>query len=132
MADPERNKDLVRRFYAEVINGREVDAIDRLLTEGFVHDGEARGRDGQKQAVRAFLGGFSDLRNEIELILAEGELVSAHQSWTGTHDGEFMGIAATGRKVTFTSTAILRIEDGMIAEAWDEVDVAGLMAQLAG
>ena len=131
MADPEWNKDLVRRFYAEVMNGRDLDAIDRLLTEGFVHDGEARGRDGQKQAVRAFLNGFSDLHDEIELILAEGDLVSAHQAWTGTHDGDFMGIAATGRKVKFTSTAILRIEDGMIAEAWDEVDLAGLMAQLS-
>lgn len=132
MTDPERNKDLVRRFYAEVINGRDVDAIDGLLTEGFVHNDEARGREGQKQACRAFLDAFPDLHDEIELILAEGDLVSAHQTWTGTHDGDFMGIAATGRKVKFTSTAILRIEDGLIAEAWDEVDVAGLMGQLSG
>ncbi len=41
-----------------------------------------------------------------------------------------MGIEATGREVEFTSTAFLRVADGLIAEAWDEVDVAGLLAQL--
>lgn len=46
------NKDLVRRFYAEVINERRVDAIDELLSEDFVHNGERRGREGQKPAAR--------------------------------------------------------------------------------
>lgn len=124
------NKELVRRFYAEVINGRDVAAIDRLLAEDFVHNGEQRGREGQKQAVEEFLGGFSDLRNEILLILGEGDLVAAHQSWRGTHDGAFLGVAATGRTVTFPSTAILRISAGEIAEAVDVVGVAELMGQL--
>ena len=129
--DVDHNKDLVRRFYAEAINGRDLDAVDRLLTEDFTHDGEQRGRAGQRAAVAAFLDAFADLRNEILLILAEGDLVAAHQRWTGTHTGSFAGVAATGRSITFTSTAVLRITDGLIAEAWDQVDVAGLMAQLA-
>ena len=127
----DRNKDLVRKFYAEVINGRDVDAIDRLLTEDFRHNGEARGREGQKEAVDAFLQGFSDLHNEITLILCEDDLVAAHQTWTGTQDGEFMGAPASGNKVEFTSTAILRIDGDEIAEAWDVVDVS-LASQLAG
>lgn len=129
--DADRNKDLVRRFYAEAINARDLDAVDRLLTEDFTHDGEQRGRNGQRAAVAASLDAFADLHNEILLILAEGDLVAAHQCWTGTHTGAFAGVAATGRSVTFTSTAVLRITDGLIAEAWDQVDVAGLMAQLA-
>jgi len=123
-------KEVVRRFYADVINGRDVDAIDRLLTEDFTHNGEARGREGQKQAVRAFLDGFSDLRNEIEIILAEDDLVAAHQRWRGTHDGEFLGIAATGRSVEFVSTAILTIRGTRIAAATDVVGVAELLDQL--
>jgi steroid delta-isomerase-like uncharacterized protein len=115
-----------------VINERNVDAIDELLSEDFVHNGEARGREGQRPAVQAFLDGFSDLHDEIELILAEGDLVAAHQAWTGTHDGEFLGIPATGRRVSFGSTAVLRIAGDRIAEAWDVVDVAGLMQQLQG
>jgi len=74
------HKDVVRRFYAEVINGR--------------------------------------------------DLVAAHQRWSGTHVGEFAGIAATGRRVEFLSTAILRIADGMIAEAVDVVASGELVAQL--
>ena len=126
----EENKELVRRFYREVINERKVDAIDDLLTEDFVHNSEGRGREGQKPAVQMFLAGFSDLHDEVELILAEGDLVAAHQTWTGTHDGEFLGVPATGKKVSFESTAVLRVADGQIAQAWDIVDIAGLFSQI--
>ncbi len=126
----EANKDVVRRFYAEVINQRDVDAIDHLLSADFVHNGEVRGRAGQKKAVQLFLDAFEPLANEIVVLIAEGDLVAAHQQWAGTHVGEFAGIAATGRSVTFVSTAILRIRDGEIAEAIDVVGMAGLMAQL--
>lgn len=57
--------------------------------------------------------------------------MAAHQRWTGTHDGRFAGFAPTGRRVRFTSTAMLRIRDGLIAAAWDEVDLLGLTRQLA-
>jgi predicted ester cyclase len=111
----EENKELVRRFYREVINERNVDAIDDLLTEDFVHKGDGRGREGQKPSVKMFLAGFSDLHDEVELVLAEGDLVAAHQTWTGIHDGEFLRVPATGEKVSFESTAVLRIADGLIA-----------------
>jgi steroid delta-isomerase-like uncharacterized protein len=124
------NKELVRRFYQEAINERDSGACERLLTDDFVHNGEPRGRTGQRQAVDYFLQAFPDLRNEIELIVAEGDLVAAHQRWRGTHEGEFLGALSTGKHVEFTSTAVLRIRDGQIAQAWDEVDVAGLLTQL--
>lgn len=124
------NKELVRRFYREAINERDSGACERLLSEDFVHNGETRGRLGQRQAVDYFLAAFPDLRNEIELILAEDDLVAAHQRWRGTHEGEFLGVAATGRQVEFTSTAVLKIRDGLIVQAWDEMDAAGLLKQL--
>jgi steroid delta-isomerase-like uncharacterized protein len=124
------NKELVRRFYAEAINERDSAACERLLSADFVHNGEPRGRVGQRQAVDYFLAAFPDLRNEIELILGEDDLVAAHQRWSGTHAGEFLGVAASGRQVEFTSTAVLRIRDGLIAQAWDEMDAAGLLRQL--
>ncbi len=129
---PDASKDLVRRFYREAINERDAGACERLLSEDFVHNGEARGRVGQRQAVDYFLAAFPDLRNEIELILAEDDLVAAHQRWRGTHDGEFLGVAASGNRVEFTSTAVLRIRDGLIAQAWDEMDAAAILAQLRG
>jgi steroid delta-isomerase-like uncharacterized protein len=126
------SKDLVRRFYREAINERDSGACERLLSEDFVHNGEARGRVGQRQAVDYFLAAFPDLRNEIELILAEDDLVAAHQRWRGTHDGEFLGVEASGNRVEFSSTAVLRIRDGLIAQAWDEMDAAAILAQLRG
>jgi len=125
------NKALVTSFYAEVINDRDLGAIDRLLSDAFVHNGEQRDRAGQRQAVAEFLDAFPDLRHEIELLVAEGDLVAAHQRWTGTQQGRIAGLDPTGRRVDFTSTAVLRIRDGLIAEAWDEVDFAGLKAQLS-
>ena len=130
MSQVEGNKQLVRRFYAEAINARDVSAVDRLLTSDFTHNGERRGQAGQRAVVEGFLQGFSDLRNEILILIGEGELVAAHQRWTGTHDGPFAGLQPTGKGVEFTSTAVLRIEGDRIAEAWDEVDMLGLMAQL--
>lgn len=127
---PEENVEVVKRFYEEAINQQEGDACERLLTADFVHNNEFRGHEGQQQAVDAFLNAFPDLEVKVMMTVAEGDKVAAHQRWRGTHDGEFIGIAATGKKVEFTSTAILLIHGGLIAQAWDEVDLFGLSAQL--
>lgn len=126
------NKDLVRRFYREAIVERDAGACERLLSADFIHNGEPRGRVGQRQAVEYFLAAFPDLYHEVELLLAEDDLVAAHQRWSGTHVGRFLGVAATGRRVEFTSTAVLRIRDGLIAQAWDEMDSGAILRQLEG
>jgi steroid delta-isomerase-like uncharacterized protein len=119
----------VRRFYAEAISGRDPSACERLLTEDFVHNGEERGRAGQRQVVEYFLSAFPELDHEIELILGEDALVAAHQRWSGTHGGEFLGVPPTGKRITFTSTAVLECRDGLIARAWDEVDSLAFLTQ---
>jgi predicted ester cyclase len=125
----EAAKDLVRRFYREAIVERDAGACDRLLAADFVHNGEARGREGQRAAVEYFLAAFPDLTHEIELILAEGDLVAAHQRWAGTQEGEFLGVVGSGQRVEFTSTAVLRVDGELIAEAWDEMDTGAISAQ---
>lgn len=124
--DPET---VVRDFYEQAINRRDLSAIDRLLTADFVHNGDARGRPGQRQAVEAFLSAFPDLHHEILIILSEGDLVSAHQRWTGTMKGAFMGHAPNGKAISFFSTAIVKIRGDQIAQAWDVTDIA-LAAEL--
>ena len=128
----EANGELVRRFYREAIVERDSAACERLLTVDFVHNGEPRGRAGQRQAVDYFLMAIPDLQHEIELLFGEGDLVAARQRWRGTHGGEFLGVASSGRLLEFTSTAILRVRDGLIAEAWDELDSGAILAQIEG
>jgi steroid delta-isomerase-like uncharacterized protein len=128
----EANKELVRRFYREAIVERDSSACERLLSADFVHNGETRGRAGQRQAVDYFLAAIPDLQHEIELLFGEEDLVAAHQRWRGTHGGEFLGVAASGRAIEFTSTAVLQVRDGLIAQAWDELDSGAILDQLGG
>ena len=124
------NVEAVRRFYDEAINNRDGSACARLLTKDFVHNNEFRGREGQQAAVDTFLAAFPDLEVKVLNTVAEDDQVAAHQRWRGTHEGEFLGIPGSGNKVEFTSTAILVIHQGLLAQAWDEVDLYGLEAQL--
>jgi predicted ester cyclase len=66
----------------------------------------------------------------IEDIVAQGDKVAARFVEHGTHNGEFMGIAPTGRQATWTEIGILRIEGGKIVESWYETDMLGLMQQI--
>jgi predicted ester cyclase len=129
---PEQNKEVVRSFYAEAINGRDAYACERWLSKRFVHNGVRRGAEGQREVVTYFLAAFEPLRHEILLLLAEDELVAAHQRWTGRHVGEFLGVPASGREVVFTSTAVLKLAGSEIVQAWDELDSGALSARLRG
>jgi hypothetical protein len=62
--DETPEKEVVERFYREAISGRDTDARNLLLSEEFVHNGEARGREGQKGAAEYFLAAFPDLEHE--------------------------------------------------------------------
>jgi predicted ester cyclase len=126
----EENKEIVRSFYAEAINGRDAYACERWLAKGFVHNGVKRKAEGQREAVAYFLAAFEPLHHEIVLLLAEDDLVAAHQRWSGRQVGEFLGCPASGREIEFSSTAVLRIAHGEIAQAWDEMDSGAIVAQL--
>jgi len=124
------NKNIAAAFYEEVMNKRNVDSIGNYLTDDFIHNGVQRGVEGQKQVVEMFLGAFSGLVNTIEISLSEGDMVCVHESWAGVHTGEFMGVKPSHKKVTWSSTAILKIRDGKICRAWDENDFLGLFQQI--
>ncbi len=126
----EDNKTIVRDFYNEIINERKIDTIGKYLTDDFIHNGEQRGAEGQKEAVVYFLAAFSDLLNTIEISFGENDLVCVHESWTGFHSGDFMGVAATNKTIKWTSTAILRIRDSKISQSWDENNFLGLFQQI--
>jgi steroid delta-isomerase-like uncharacterized protein len=129
------NKQVVRRFYEELWNRGNFDAADELISPDYIrHDlrpGEAPpGPAGQKAVAEKFRAGFPDVRLEVEALVAEGNLVAARWSMSGTHTGHWGDVAATGRKVRFTGVNFFRIVDGMIAEIWNVRDDLGLREQL--
>lgn len=125
------NKDIVKGFYQEVINNKNLDAIGNYLSEDFIHNGESRGLDGQKQIIQEnFFNAFPDIKVNCEFFVCENDLVTVHNVWSGTHNGNFLGIEATGKAVQWQANAILKIKNNKITEAWDENDFLGLFMQL--
>ena len=130
----EENKATVRRAYEEMWNARNVDVVDELATEDFlnhpaIHQ-QQRGRQNLKDVVRMFEGAFPDFRYEVEDMVDEGDKVAVRDVFTGTHEGNFMGIPATGNHVTMQTIHIFRFEDGRMAEHWAVRDDLGMMRQL--
>jgi predicted ester cyclase len=116
----EENKATVRRLMDEVWNQGNLDAIDESLAPDFVnHDappGLPSDREGFKQLAVMYKAAFPDMHLHVEDQLAEGDMVVSRWSAHGTHQGELMGIAPTGKEVTVTGIDIDRFEGGQIVE----------------
>jgi steroid delta-isomerase-like uncharacterized protein len=130
----EENKAIARRGY-EAINQKNLDALGEVVASDMIdHDpapGQAPGLEGVKQYFSSLHAAFPDVRMNVEDMIAEADKVVARVSVSGTHQGEFMGIAPTGNRVTITGIDILRINaDGKIAEHWGKFDDLGMMQQL--
>lgn len=91
-----------------------------------------QGRDEHKATAQSIYSAFPDLRHEIHELVAEGDVVALRARPGGTHEGEFLGIAPTGKKVQFDVMAFFRIVDGKIQEEWVVADLMGLTQQLRG
>jgi steroid delta-isomerase-like uncharacterized protein len=118
----QENKALNERFFAEVFNGHNVDAIDELLSEDFIEHAEFPGftqdREGAKQFFAAFFQAFPDLTAEIEDMVASGDRVGIRSTFRGTHQGDFLGVPATGRQVAVGNMDIVRVVDGKATDHW--------------
>ncbi|GAA2876084.1 hypothetical protein Acy02nite_75790 [Actinoplanes cyaneus] len=131
---PEKNADLLRRGF-ELVQAGELAASAELLTEDFIANlpglpEPLHGREIWTLGVQAMWQGFPDLRIEIADIFGAGDRVAVRLRFSGTHDGEFQGIPATHRPVSFTSVEIYRFEGDRIAEEWVSPDMLGLMQQI--
>ncbi len=130
----EENKALVRRFFDEFVNQRNLTVADEVVGADFVVDPEGpsvRGPEGMKQVLQWLYGVFPDVRYTLEDLIAEGDKVAVRLRGTGTQRGEYKGVAATGRPVTYTEMMIFRIADGRIAEWWVVVDSLGVLRQVS-
>ena len=128
----EANKAAMRRLIEEGLNKRNFSLINDTYLDCVYRSpvtGEIRG-EALKQFIKSVLVAFPDARYTVEDQLADGGKVLTRWSFTGTHKGELMGIAPTGKPVRISGMVIDRIVDGKIVEEWEEWDALGMMQQL--
>ena len=133
----EENKALIYRWFEEVWNRGNRQAIDELLAEdGVIHGlNDASGKPVQgieafREFHNQFRGAFPDITVTLEDVIAEGDKVVARCSVRGRHTGEHLGFSATNSPVEFEGVAITRIKDGKIVEAWNHFDFMEMNRQL--
>ena len=132
----EENKALVQRFVEEAFNKGNLDIADEVYSSRFFsHDpstpeGERGGPEDVKQFVNMYRSAFPDGHTTIEDLIAEEDEVAYRWTYRGTHQGELMGTAPTGKEVIITGITIERISGGKIEEEWNNFDQLGMLQQL--
>ena len=127
----------LHRWFEEVWNKGREEAIDEmshpdLVAHGLVdsNGNEVRGVEGFKEFFRGFRNSFPDIQVTVEDAIVEGDKIVARCSVRGTHRGDGIGIAATDLPVEFSGICIVRVEDGRIAEAWNNFDFISMFQQM--
>jgi predicted ester cyclase len=126
--------ELVRRLHSELLSGRDPAVVDSFFASDFVsHNnppGFPPGIEGVKRFFTMFRDAFPDVSVEIDQMVVEGDRVAVATTFTGTHEGELMGVAPTGRRVSVTGIDMVRVSGGRIVEHRGLTDIVGLMRQL--
>lgn len=90
------------------------------------------GIEAEKEVWRTILAGVPDLRHEIKELVSSGSTLAARVVVTGTHQGEVVGLAATGKHFTIDPATFAHVRDGKLSEIWEVADTASLLEQLKG
>jgi Predicted ester cyclase len=117
-----KNKALMRHIYEEMWNGGNPSLAVQIFAQP----------EGVQRFVRQFLSSFPDLKHTVEGMIAEGDQVAVHFSSRGTHSGQWIDFAPTGKSVQYTGMTLARIDGDKIIEHHTWWDKAGLMEQIRG
>ena len=133
--DYAKSKKALELQHTEIWSHGNVDLIASVYTEEYVGHfpaGETvEGHEGIRKCVEAHRISFPDWNEKILEIIVEGDRAATRYLSRGTHDGEFIGIAATGNEIVILEASIYRLVDGRIAEQWAFPDMASLQQQLS-
>jgi predicted ester cyclase len=125
------NKALIQQFFEQVINQRNLAALDQFVLPGGVNHTVPPGMPQEtNQLVGQYLNVFPDGQVTVEDLLADGDKVVAHVSFHGTHQGALRGIAPTGKPITLMGIHIFRIANGKVVEHWGLMDRLAALQQL--
>lgn len=127
----QQNRAVVDRLYEEVFNQKNLSVIDEIYDANVVdHD---RGDKNAQEVAAKLTGlftGFPDLQITAELWMSEGDLVTTRVTLSGTHQGEFAGVAPTGNPMTETHIDIHRVQNGKITDIWHTIPDAEVLQQI--
>jgi steroid delta-isomerase-like uncharacterized protein len=132
-------KHLINRFVEELWNERRLDVADAIfakdcvthqLRSGAAADPVPRGPEAIKEHVTSWIASFPDLHFNIEQMLSEGDRVVMQLLVEGTHQGVWLGIPASGKKIQIRMFTIQRLVEGKIVEDWVLVESLGVLQQL--
>ncbi len=127
------NQKIVERIFEEGFNQNRPSVWDELIAPTYVNHNfpvPTPGVAGFKMVVGMFQAAFPDLRIKLEDTFAAGDRVATRGYFTGTHQGEFNGIPATGKTVKVEYIDLWRLDNGQAVENWVQMDIVGLMQQL--
>jgi steroid delta-isomerase-like uncharacterized protein len=129
-----RNREIIRMIFEEGWNNAKFDNVAAHLAEAMTF--HFRGHDipdsldNLKRLVAGWRSAFPDLRFTIEDMLADDDRVAVRMTMTGTHQGTWKQIPATGKHITVTAMMFFRFENGLLVETWEDYDEYGLYQQL--
>lgn len=132
----ETNKSVSRRFLEDVFSQGKLNLVDELVTPNHVNSGPGAlpglpdGPDGGKMLVTVYRNAFPDIHFKVDEQIAEGDTVVTRWTGHGTHKGELMGVAPTGKSITVTGVIVDRFANGKIAETWGVFDQMGMLQQI--
>jgi steroid delta-isomerase-like uncharacterized protein len=132
----EEAKAVVRRNTEEVQGNGRFDIFDELFADDFIdhttQPGSTPEKAGVKKLYSSIREAFPDFHAEIHWQLADGDRVTTFKTYYGTHEGEFLGIAPTHRKIQFETVDVMRVRNGKIADHWGVANLLSLMQQIGG
>ncbi|MCM1971848.1 MULTISPECIES: ester cyclase [unclassified Streptomyces] len=119
----ERNKKTIRAVFDTFVNRGDFSIVEEIYSPDMIDHqplpGAPEGLEGVKYTIAGLREGFPDLHVTIEDMSAHGDHVVIHNTWRGTHRGEFLGMPPTGRYIEFQGVVVWRLlDDGLIAERW--------------
>jgi steroid delta-isomerase-like uncharacterized protein len=130
----EAAKAVVRRNTEEVQSRWNFEAFEELFANDFVdHTPQPNmtpNKDGVRDLYQRIRAAFPDFHADIHWQAADGELVTTYKTYHGTHEGIFLGVAPTGRKIHFETVDVMRVRNGKITDHWGVANLFSLMQQL--
>jgi predicted ester cyclase len=128
----EQNEQVVRRLYEEVFGLGRLELADQLIHPACrdLHDSQDRRGPDRVEVATMLRNAFPDQRWEIQQLVADGDRIAMYCTWTGTHDGAFMGIPPTRRQASVPHMYLFRLKSGQVVEYAAVRDDLGMMQQL--